>query len=52
VDVENGGPPASGGARVLNLEQRIRILPKSEKDLDRKVFLDRFESDPSRSGAS
>jgi hypothetical protein len=38
--------------KSLILSYRSESSSKLERDLDREVFLDRFESDPTRSGAS
>jgi hypothetical protein len=47
-----GAPREAVAPTSLIFSSRSKSSSKSERDLDHVVFSDRFESDPTRSGAS
>jgi hypothetical protein len=52
VEVKNGGPRQVVASASLILSSKSKSSSKSEGDLERVVFSDWFESDPTRPGAS
>jgi hypothetical protein len=49
---KTGGPRLAVAPTSLILSSRSTSSSKSERNLDRVVFSDQFESDPTRSGSS